>query len=166
MNDIYYSSLRELNQTNIADGIAKIGFTVGELELLRTTSRILSSFSLAGLVFVHFVFWFFKNIRTFAFELVAWLSFSCFFFNLTALLPVYDSDDLKAMENKTLSTSCTLQSFLNIYFDLSTMLWTMIIGYTAYISVSKEKHLEENKMTYRICFVVLAYLIPLIFSLV
>jgi hypothetical protein len=165
MNDIYYSSLTEMNQTNFANGIGKIGFTVGELEILRTTSRILCCLSLAGLLFVHFVFWFFRNIRTFAFELVAWLSFSCFIFNLTELLPVYDSDDLKAMENKTLSTSCTLQSFLNIFFDLSTMIWTMIIGFTAYISVSKEKHLEDNKMTYRICFVILAYLIPLIFSL-
>ncbi len=150
---------------NLSDGMAGIGFTQDQLVVLRTTSQVISVFSLVGLLFVQIVFWFFKNIRTFAFELVAWLCFSCCIFNLTNVLPVYESDDLSSMANHNLSTSCTLQSFLNIFSDLSTMIWTMIIGFTAYISVTNQPHLEQNKTKYRIYFIIFAYTLPLSFAL-
>ena len=145
--------------------MAKLGFTQQEEEIMRTVSRVFSAFSITGLIFVQIVFWFFRSIRTFAFELVAWLCFSNILFNLSVYLPVYESDDLKHYYNNTLSTSCTLQSIISIFFDLSSLIWTTIIGYTAYVSVTRQLCLDSNKFYYRLGFISTAYLIPLAFSL-
>ncbi len=140
-------------------------FTTDELDTLLVTSRIISGISIFGLLLVHIVFWFFKSIRTFAFELVAWLCFSSMMFNISFFFRVYPSDNLNSYLNGTLSISCGFQSFLNILFDLSSMMWTTIIGYTAYISVAKQEHLDNNKMKYRIGFILITFILPLIFAL-
>lgn len=136
-----------------------------QFEILRLVSRVLCSFSITGLVFVQIVFWFFRSIRTFALELVALLCLSNILFNVSVYFPISTGDNAETYQNGNLSVSCTIQAFINIMFDLSSMIWTTIIGFTAYISVANQEHLERNKMKYRIGFILLAYLLPLAYSL-
>lgn len=139
--------------------------SLDELETLRLIAKIFSSFSLIGVVFVQVVFWFFRSIRTLALELVAWLCFSTFFFTLHVYLPVNKDDNIKNYLDGKISMTCAIQAFINILFDLSSMIWTTVIGYTAYISVNNQYHLEHNKKKYRIGFIIVAYIAPLAFTL-
>lgn len=143
--------------------IISVDFSENELNSLHLTTKIIASFSILGLLLVEFCFWYFRKIRTFAFELVMWLSLSSIFFNISFYFD--PSDKIENYNKKTLSTGCIIQALLNIFFDLSTMIWTTIIGFTAYISVAHQVHLDKNKMKYRIIFICLGYIPPLIFSL-
>jgi hypothetical protein len=158
MDEIFTFTNDSLSPLLFDNDLGKTTLSAVELEILRTLSRIFSSFSILGLIFVQLVFWFFPTIRTFAFELVAWLSFSNIFFNISDFLPV---DDTLGKQ----SWSCSLQAGLNIYFDLSSMIWTTIIGYTAFTSVTMQDSLDSNKMKYRLSFIFCAYILPLIFTL-
>lgn len=158
IDEIYLFTNNTLSSLVFESDLGKSSIPTVELEILRTLSRIFSSFSILGLIFVQLVFWFFPTIRTFAFELVAWLSFSNIFFNISNFLPVEDNIDKQ-------SWSCSVQAGLNIYFDLSSMIWTTIIGYTAFTSVTMQDSLDSNKMKYRLSFIFCAYILPLIYTL-
>jgi hypothetical protein len=158
IDEIYLITNNTLSSLVFGSDLGKSSIPTVELEILRTLSRIFSSFSILGLIFVQLVFWFFPTIRTFAFELVAWLSFSNIFFNISNFLPVDDNIDNQ-------SWSCSVQAGLNIYFDLSSMIWTTIIGYTAFTSVTMQDSLDSNKMKYRLSFIFCAYILPLIYTL-
>ena len=164
-NSIQKISENPLPMISLGNDPQRIGFTMGELEILRVVSRVFSSFSILGLIFVQYVFWFFPTIRTFAFELVAWLCFSNIMFNVSNYLPVEESDNMDAFNAGTLSFTCSAQAGLNIYFDLSSMIWTTIIGYTAFTSVTRQESLDANKKYYRLAFIISAYAIPLAFTL-
>jgi hypothetical protein len=122
-----------------------------EVYSIRLITQILSAISIVGLLFVFFLFWFFKSIRSFALELVIWLSFSCILFNISYFFPIGPESD----------GWCVAQAIISGTFDLSGMMWTTIIGYTAYISLYKPDHLDNHKNKYRILFFVLADVIPL-----
>jgi hypothetical protein len=158
IDEIFFFANNTLSSVVLESDAGKSAIPVVELEILRTLSRIFSSFSIIGLIFVQLVFWFFPTIRTFAFELVAWLSFSNIFFNISNFLPVDDNLGKQ-------SWSCSVQAGLNIYFDLSSMIWTTIIGYTAFTSVTMQDSLDSNRMKYRISFIFCAYILPLIYTL-
>ena len=143
-----------------------IMFNTDQLTLLRTSSKIISGFSIIGLIFVQVVFWFFKSIRTFSLELVTLLCFSNMMFNISEFFPIKEEFYVsKKFGGKDLSGWCMSQALMNIFFHLSSILWTTIIGYTAYISVAYKDHFENNKMRYRVGYILIAYLIPLIISL-
>jgi hypothetical protein len=152
------------NSSNTYD-ITTTTISNSELDLIRLITRILSGISITGLLLVQIIFWFFKPIRSFAFELVAWLCISNIFFNISNFFPVYESDNIASFNNGTLSSICEFQALINIMFDLSSMLWTTIIGFTAYISVSKQQELQMKKMKYRLGFIFIAYVLPLTFVL-
>lgn len=153
------------NATNSTTDLTPQSLPPDQLEIIYIVCRTLCSFSLAGLVFVQIVFWFFRSIRTFAFELVAWLCLVNIIFNITFLLPIYESDNTQSFLSNTISNTCIIQGFMNLFSDLSSMMWTTIIGYTAFISVANQDHLEKNKKRYRMFFILGALIIPLMVAI-
>jgi hypothetical protein len=120
-----------------------------EIYAIKMVTRILSGVSLLGLFCVFFLFWFFRSIRSFALELVIWLSLSSFLFNIQYFFPTFDN-------------WCLAQGILSAAFDISTMIWTTIIGYTAYLSINSYDHLSDNKGKYRVLFFFLANVVPIV----
>jgi hypothetical protein len=130
-----------------------INLNENEIFTIKLITQILTGISLFSLLLVLLLFWFFKSIRSFALELIVWLCISNIIFNICYYLPTY------------YEITCTLQAILEIAFDMSSFLWTTIIGYTAYISLMKLDHLEKYKTIYRVVFVIIANFLPLIYSL-
>ena len=124
-----------------------------EIFIVKLITQILAGISLVSLLLVLLVFWFFKSIRSFALELIVWLSISNIIFNIGYYLPIQ------------FDTFCYIQSITDIAFDISSFVWTTIIGFTAYISLMKIDHLEKYKDNYRLIFITVANLLPLIYSL-
>lgn len=135
-------------------------FSQNQIETLRILARVLSSFSILGLFFVLILFWFFKQIRSFALELVVGLCFSNIVFNLTNYFPMDQDKD-----SNTPTGWCVAQAVTSSIFDFSSMIWTTMIGYTAYISVARQDHIDRNKIRYKISFFLFAYVLPSILGL-
>jgi hypothetical protein len=122
-----------------------------EIYAIIVVTRILASISLTGLLCVFFLFWFFKSLRSFALELVVWLCFSSVLFNIQYFFPIQNLN----------GHWCQAQAIISGAFDISSMIWTTIIGYTAYISINNYDYLNLNKNKYRIVFFILANVIPI-----
>jgi hypothetical protein len=122
-------------------------FPQNELYIIKIINKILVCVSISGSVFIVFVFWFFKN-RQFTLELVLWYSLSNLMNNISYLFP-YDPKNLKVW--------CAAQSFTMSTFENASMIWTCIIGYTAFISVIKKSHVEKYKYKYRLLFLLLSF---------
>jgi hypothetical protein len=149
------------------DDMSGITFNEEQIRVLTVTSRILSGFSVFGLFFVLIFFVYFRNIRSFAFDLVAWLCLSNLLYNITNFFPIdSEVDNIINYDNHTLSTTCAIQAFMDLYFDLSSLIWTSIIGFTVYVSLNDDNtNPSDYKCYYRLRFILLAYGLPLIFSL-
>jgi hypothetical protein len=159
-----YNQTISLDSVNSNDLI--VMFSHDELIFFRIICRILCGVSVAGLLCVFILFWFFKNIRSYALELVIYLCFSSIVFNISYFLPVDDEDYSSNISSSgQLIASCVAQGVLSTFGDLSSMLWTTIIGYTAFISVVIKDELEQNKNKYRIAFLSVAFGVPLLFSM-
>jgi hypothetical protein len=120
-----------------------------EIYAIKMVTKILSCFSILGLFCVFFLFWFFKGVRSFALELVVWLSVSSMIFNFQYYFP-------------TTPGWCHAQAIINAAFDTSSMIWTTIIGYTAYLSINNYDYISKHKQKYRILFFSTANVLPLI----
>ena len=125
---------------------------------LRIVVVILNIFCYLGYIFVFFMYWFFKELRLFSFELVVWLCISSSFYSFSGFL----WPDTKFSESGEYSFTCIMQSIVITVFENSTLIITGIIGYTAYINLINSKHLEKNRKKYRYIFLSLTVLIPLI----
>ena len=121
-----------------------------DLATINVVSKILQSISVSGSLFCIFLFWFFKD-RSFNTELVIWYSLSNLL-NCIAYFFPYDPILLPEW--------CAWQSYLTTTFDISSMIWTCIIGYCSFISVIRKMHLEKHKIRYRILFLLLSYILP------
>jgi len=123
---------------------------------LRLISKILCSFSIAGLLFVLFMFTFFRSVRSFVLELAVWLCFTNLFFNINVYFPI---------EQGGPNGWCLSQGLISTFSDLSTMIWTTLIGFFSYFSVVKSGFIDNNKKNLRLVFILIAYFIPGIFTL-
>jgi hypothetical protein len=128
-------------------------FKRDEIALLRIICQVFGAISIAGSFLIFIIFWFFKENRSFKLELVLWYSLSNFLFSITAFFP-FDPDG-------QFSFWCKIQSLFISWFQIGCQLWTCIIGYVAFISVIKKNHIENNKLKYRIGFVLAAFLVSL-----
>lgn len=126
-----------------------------QIFILRLISKILCSFSIAGLLFVLLMFVFFRSVRSFVLELAVWLCATNLFFNLNVYFPI----------GNTKNNWCVTQGLISTFSDLSTMIWTTIIGFFSYFSVVKSGFIDKNKRNLRLCFILVAYFIPGIFTL-
>jgi len=130
--------------------------TVDQKNILRIISKILCSFSIAGLLFVLLLFIFFRSVRSFVLELAVWLCATNLFFNLNVYFPIQENKD---------DGWCLSQGLISTFSDLSTMIWTTIIGFFSYYSVVKSGFIDKNKRNLRVYFILIAYFIPGIFTL-
>jgi len=136
-----------------------------QIILLRTVIISLAIISTIGLIFVEVMYWCFKSLRSFAFELVMWLCLSEILFNISFFFPSYREISSPQSTGKEVTISCTLQALFNTFFDISSMLWTTIIGYTAYKSVRNHETIRNNQMRYRLIFIAIAFLPAITFTL-
>jgi len=132
------------------------GLSEEQIDILRLISKILCSFSIAGLLFVLFMFVFFRSVRSFVLELAVWLCATNLFFNINVYFPI------KQNEN---NGWCLSQGLISSFSDLSTMIWTTIIGFFSYFSVVKSGFIDKNKRNLRLFFILIAYFIPGIFTI-
>ncbi len=137
------------NETNLTDS---------EIFTIRTVAKVAASFSLFSSSLVFFLYWFFKEIRHISLELVVWLCISNFFFNITPFFP-YSKDEYTMH-----STWCAIQSYMINAFQNSSLIWCGIIGYTAYIGINNPHLLESKSKKYRISFICLALIFPLVIA--
>jgi hypothetical protein len=151
LNETIYNAESSIFANNSA-------FSDAQMLTLRIIGRVLAGFSAFSLFIVFFLFWFYKSVRSFALELVVYLCFNNMMFNISYFLPTPQSGEDS-------SVSCKIQGFLSTWFDMSAMIWCTIVGYTAWVSVKKQEHLEHNKMKYRITYHVIALTGPLIFAI-
>jgi hypothetical protein len=61
---------------------------------------------------------------------------------------------------------CLVQALLNTIFTYAHTILCSIIGYVAFIQVIKPFHLDRNKWRYRILFLLIAFIIPLILAFI
>ncbi len=125
-----------------------------EKNIIEIITQISSGISLLFLSLIIILFAYLKQIRSFATELILYLSISCIMFSVGFFLP------------KTIPLYCTIQGFIYISMDQSSLLWISFIGYTAYYSISRFQTFEKQLNLYRIMFFIIAYLLPLIYATV
>jgi predicted membrane protein len=124
-----------------------LNFSKDEIDALRIISQVISSFSIAGDLFIILTYWFFKENRSFLLELVLHYSIMNIFYSVTSYFPyVADKEDIW----------CALQSFMMSTFQDSLYITSAVIGYTAFISVIKKDHIEKYQTYYRILFIFLS----------
>ena len=119
-----------------------------EINVINIVSKVFSSFSIAGSLLIFILYWFFKENRSFNLELVLWYGLSNTICLVTHFLP-FDPFNEDAW--------CAVQSFLLTWFQIAGMIWTCIIAYSAFISVIKKNHIENNKCKYRTAFVLISF---------
>ena len=127
-------------------------FSSQEISALVVTNQVVSGLSILACVIVISINWFFKEIRNFILNLVIWLCISNILYCSTAYFPY---DNVKE-HNKTW---CAIQAFMILTFQYSSWILSCLIGYSCFISVIKEDHLEKNKCLYGVIFFLLTTLI-------
>ncbi len=124
---------------------------------IRLTSQIISGFSILGSFLVFSTYWFFKDNRSFNLELVQYYAFSNLIYSLTAFLP-YNPNTSEP------NFYCALQSFMITMFQNASLIWSSIIGYSAFISIINKNHFESHKKRYRFCFILVSYSVAAAFA--
>jgi hypothetical protein len=125
-------------------------FTQDQIDIIRLISKLFSCLSMSGSILVMIIFWFFKENRSINLELVLWYSLSNFLYSITAFFP-FDPENQKVW--------CHIQAIFLTWFQEACQLWTCIIGYVAFISVIKKNHIENNKLRYRVIFLIIAFVV-------
>ncbi|CAG9324119.1 unnamed protein product [Blepharisma stoltei] len=103
--------------------------------------------SVIGSIFVISAYILFKELRAFAFKLVAYLAFADMCSALVYMIPWKVSDPL-----------CQFQASVSLYFDLSGVLWSNIIAHALYSAVIRHKPIE----LYHTKYLIYAFTIPII----
>lgn len=133
--------------------MAHNNFTENQTEILKLLTYILSGVSLLGLLFIIFLFWFFKTIRSYSLGLVVCLSISCIFYNIACYFPTSINSNKDGI--------CIAQALISLYGDLSSVVITTIIGYMAYISVQHQHNIEFFRTRYKIAIGVIGFVLPI-----
>jgi len=126
------------------------GLKLEESMTIRLTSQIISAFSVLGSFLVFSTYWFFKDNRSFNLELVQYYALSNLLYSISAYLP-YNPENTKP------DFFCGLQSFFITMFQNASLLWSSIIGYSAFMSIINKNHFESHKNKYRIFFIFISY---------
>ena len=91
-------------------------------DTIRNIIIVGNSLTLSSTVIAFILFWFFKENRSFNFELQMWLTLSIFLYSVSNLLP-YQPD----------TAWCPVQSFFINANLTSLTLWSTILGYSCLI---------------------------------
>jgi hypothetical protein len=151
-----FNSYNKKNSTEKQLNDVIFHFSYEQRDKLIFIARILSGFSILGLLFVLSIFIFCRNVRSFVLELAVWLCATNLFFNICNYFPNNFKDN---------NNICVIQGLISSFSDLSTMIWTTLIGFFSFYSVVKSGFIEKNKKTMRLIFIAIAYFIPGFFTL-
>jgi hypothetical protein len=119
----------------------------------------LCSLSILSCLIILIVYFYKKNLCSWAMELVAYLTFSVMMNSVAYLLLYIDNDNIEI--NMTL---CNLQAFLMIWFEFSVFLWASIIGISIYKNVINHK-LNRPEWRRRSLYLCIGYFLPFIVAL-
>jgi hypothetical protein len=128
---------------------SETNFSDDQIHVLLLTNQIISGISIFCSFIVIIIYWYFKNIKYFIFDLVLWLCISNILYCFTAYLPYQDAN----------KTWCGIQAFSILTFQFSSWIISCIIGYSSFISVIKKDHFENNRTLYKSIFIMLTILI-------
>ena len=113
-----------------------------ETKLISILSIISSILSLSGSLFICMMFILFSELRSFAFKVIFFLSFSDILLSVAAFL-VTDTDNMKNS-----NALCQFQSILSTFAGLSSILWTSIIAYIVYQTVNNPLSFKKSLKSY------------------
>jgi hypothetical protein len=125
-------------------------FTDDQLLELIIVTKVISGISILSSFAIFYIYWKYREIRNFSHEIIVWYSVSTSLYAATSFIP-YDG--------KTIDISCGIQSYTLTWFQNASLAWCCIIGYSSFINVIKKTHLENNRMRYRIIFLVISFVI-------
>ena len=135
-----------INENHLHDS----DFNPNQIYVICLITKIMSGISIASCLFVFFIYLIFKEIRNFNHEIIVWLTLSNLFYSLTSYLPYNtNSEDMW----------CAIQSFTLTWFQNASLVWSCIIGYTAFINVINRTHLEKKRVRYRFIFIIISFII-------
>ncbi len=127
-------------------------YTESEEDILVTLNVIGSTFSFLGASFIFLNYWFFPDLRSFAFKLVRFLfllflrSFCPFF--CTKVLMVAIGDMINSVGNfmgspEKDSAACAIQGFIVQFGDLTSFGWCTAIAWTIYTVLTSENAITK-----------------------
>lgn len=123
-----------------------------ETHLIYVITLVLAACTCIFLLLALLSYLFLRALRTFPTELVFYLCLSELFANIVSMIPTN--------RDKQDKIPCVVQSIGETLFPYSSLLWSSIIGYTAYISLRRQDFIKNNKKTLRCVFLVISFLIP------
>ena len=134
-------------------------------QIFTLVSYIVGSISIVGGVFSIFLFWFFKEIRLFIYELIMYISASRVILDIAGFLPVKDVTNGDQKDQKNL-IYCSIQGILNITCQkFSWIVCTYVIYFSYYQEVKGEKLQTQSKIL-RLKLLLPAFLFSLAFALI
>jgi len=131
-----------------------------ELHILDIINITANTVSIAGSLFIIFLYMYFTKIRNFAFKLVALLSLSDILFGVANLMRPSDEDGFV----------CVAQGFLKSFFGNLSIIMTSVIAWVCYASVVKKKknvdsfHTQITILAMVLIYCLLLSLIPVFFD--
>lgn len=133
-------------------------------EWMKVIEYSLGAASVLGCFFVIFVFLNYKQLRSFPFESVVYLTISATLTTIFYLIYYIPKDKSKFTLNETY---CKVQAFGIVWFENSQYMWASLIGYSVYQSVI---HFEENTIRTgclkRSKYLIAGYVLPLLLAVV
>jgi hypothetical protein len=122
----------------------------------------LGSLSVTGCLFVIFVFLCYKEIRSFAFESVAYLTISSMMTSVSYLMYY-----IKPGQEKVNNAVCETQAFLMVWFENSQYLWATLIGCSVYQQIINfEENNFKTSWRKRCKYLLIGYILPLCMSII
>lgn len=119
-------------------------------------ATFVSVLSFLGSLFIITCYFYFKNLRKFAFKLVAILSLTDLLNQGVDMFISVPASELEQINSGAIEVTglCYAQAILNSYFELSSVLWTTAIAATVYMFVSQRMSTEavEGRLKYFIAY--------------
>jgi hypothetical protein len=120
-----------------------------------------ASLSITGCVFIILIFIIYKRLRSFPFELIVYLVFATMMNTLSYIMNYIPQYSI--IMNMHL---CRSQAFIMIWFEISQFIWSVLIGFYVYRNVVHINGEENTSMGERICYLLIGFGFPLIFSFI
>jgi hypothetical protein len=134
-------------------------------KIFTLVNYIVGSISIVGGIFSIFLFWFFKEIRLFIYELIMYISASRVILDIAGFLPVKDVINGDHQDEKN-QIYCSIQGILNITCQkFSWIVCTYVIYFSYYQEVKGEKLQTQSKIL-RLKLLLPAFLFSLAFALI
>ena len=113
--------------------------TSSQISATQGVATFISVLSFLGSLFIISAYLYFKNLRKFAFKLVAILSFTDLLNQGVDMFISVPAIELEQINSGVIDVTgkCYVQAILNSYFELSSVLWTTAIAATVHMFVSQ-----------------------------